>query len=137
MVLPFRLGRDRRSPLTALVLAIAYLLLILATALWLMDAAGLVRLPPPDPAVKLILTLNLASFVWRAVWRFAFTTREYGLAEGIFAILRIPVANVISIMAGRRALLAYMRTLKGHEPVWEKTEHDTHPAFSPARRVAA
>ena len=131
------LARDRRSPLTALVLAIAYLLLILATALWLMDAVGLVRLPPPDPAVKLILTLNLASFAWRAAWRFAFTTREYGLAEGIFAILRIPVANVISIMAGRRALLAYMRTLKGHEPVWEKTEHDTHPAFSPARRVAA
>ena len=123
------LERDRRSPLTALVLAIAYLLLVLATALWLLDVAGLVRIPAPDPAVKMILTLNLASFFWRAAWRFMFTTREYGIVEGVFAILRIPVANVIAIMAGRRALQAYMRSLKGHELVWEKTDHHTHPAF--------
>ena len=72
--------------------------------------------------------LNIASFVWRACMRFAFTTREYGWVEGFRAIMRMPVANVVAIMAGRRALFAYLRTLRGMAPKWDKTEHDAHPA---------
>lgn len=123
--------RDRRGPLTALVLAAGYILLVIATFLWVASLAGLVELPPPDPAVRFMLMLNVLAFLWRAVWRFAFTTREYGVAEGLLAIIRIPFANVITIMAGRRALAAYLRTLKGHAPVWDKTEHRNHPAMSP------
>jgi len=51
------------------------------------------------------------------------------MAEGLRAILRIPVANLIAILAGRRALLAYVRSLKGAKPVWDKTRHHTHPAM--------
>ena len=62
--------------------------------------------------------------------RFAFTTREYGVMEGLLAVLRIPVANVISIMAGRRALFAYIRTLGGGEVSWDKTLHgSSHPSL--------
>ena len=121
--------RDRRGPMTALVLAVAYTLFVLATLLWLFSLAGLIELPVASPALKIVLTLNLLAFVWRALWRFAFTAREYGPLEGIFGVLRIPVANVIAIMAGRRALAAYWRTLQGTPPVWDKTEHRVHPAL--------
>ena len=75
-----------------------------------------------------LLGLNVASFAWRAVMRFSFTRAEFGWREGLRAVLRIPVANVISIMAGYRALFAYSKTLRGAVPEWDKTAHDTHPA---------
>lgn len=120
--------RDRRGPMAALVLAIAYILFGLAGIFGMLSLAGVVHLPPPGPLVKVILALNVAVFIWRSVWRFAFTAREYGRMEGVFGVLRIPIANVITIMAGRRAAFAYWRSLNGTPPVWEKTEHDAHPA---------
>lgn len=121
--------RDRRGPMTAIVLAAAYLLLLIAGILWLVDVAGRGRPWHPDPLVMLLLYANLASFAWRAAMRFAFTTHEYGWREGIRAILRIPLANIIAIMAGRRAIAAYFRTLLGAPPKWEKTAHDAHPVL--------
>ena len=75
-----------------------------------------------------MLAMSFAAFVWRATWRFGFTAREYGLREGLRSLLRIPVANVIAILAGRRALFAYVRTLRGELVRWEKTQHSAHPA---------
>jgi adsorption protein B len=86
--------------------------------------------------VDAILWANLASFAWRALFRFAFTAHEYGWREGARAVLRIPLANVITIMAGRRALVAYLRTFAGHAPRWEKTHHHAHPALLEAGRRA-
>jgi bacteriophage N4 adsorption protein B len=121
--------RDRRGPMTALVLAVAYSLFVLASLLWLFSLAGLIELPVASPALKIVLAINLLAFLWRATLRFAFTAREYGLIEGLFGVLRIPVANVIAIMAGRRALAAYWRTLRGGAPIWDKTDHHIHPAL--------
>jgi adsorption protein B len=39
-------------------------------------------------------------------------------------------------MAGRRALVAYVRTLNGREPPWDKTEHVAHPALLRASGAA-
>jgi adsorption protein B len=36
---------------------------------------------------------------------------------------------MISIMAGRRALIAYIRTLGGGEVSWDKTRHGSHPSM--------
>jgi adsorption protein B len=44
------------------------------------------------------------------------------------AILRLPHANLIAIMAGRRALVAYARSLLGGRVRWDKTPHLAHPA---------
>ena len=44
-------------------------------------------------------------------------------------MLRIPLANVIAIMAGRRALVAYVRTLRGAAVTWDKTAHLIHPTM--------
>jgi adsorption protein B len=63
------------------------------------------------------------------IMRLIFTTREYGLAEGVLAMLRIPVANVIAIVASRRALAAYAGTLAGSAVRWEKTAHHDHPTL--------
>lgn len=120
--------RDRRGPLTALTLAVAYLLLVLSVVAWGLQTLGAGQPLVMSGSLKLILALNFASFVWRAAWRFGFTAREYGIGEGLHAILRIPVANIIAIMAGRRALLAYIRTLRGRALHWDKTSHTMHPA---------
>lgn len=120
--------RDRRSPMSALVLFAAYLLLVVS-ALVLLAGGGahLDRLLAADPLLRVLLWINAASFMWRAVWRFAFTAREYGAWEGLRAVLRIPVSNVIAVMAGRRALFAYLATLGGAAPVWDKTAHRSLP----------
>ena len=74
--------------------------------------------------------------LWRAAMRFAFTWREYGLIEGLRSVLRIPVANIIAIMAGRRALSSYVRSLRGVAVRWDKTAHHIHPVQHLARPVA-
>lgn len=128
--------RDRRGPLTAIVLAAAYLLLLLAGLLWLATLLGLGRPWAFDPLISLLIAANFAGFVWRAAMRFTFTAREYGWAEGLRAVLRIPVANVIAIIAGRRALFAYVRSLAGVLPQWDKTRHHAHPVLM-QRQAAA
>ena len=120
--------RDRRGPLTALVLAAAYLLLVVDAVLLGLSAAGLASPHNLSVPLRAMLIASFAGFLWRGALRFAFTAREYGLAEGVFAVLRIPVANVIAIMAGRRALAAYFRSLRTGQVVWDKTSHDRHPA---------
>lgn len=129
--------RDRRGPLTALVLTAGYALLFLATLIWLGHLAGWGEPLKLDPLLKGLLLANVLSFLWRAVWRFGFTAREYGWGEGARAVLRIPLANIIAIMAGRRALMAYGRTLAGQEIRWDKTTHDAHPALFAMREKPA
>ena len=130
--------RDRRGPLTALVLAAAYGLLALDALLLALHAMGKVDVLPLSQPLRLMLIASFAGFLWRAASRALFTTREYGWREGAISILRIPVANVIAIMAGRRALAAYFRSLQDGRVVWDKTVHDAHPATAnPGRPTAA
>ena len=125
--------RDRRGPLTALVLAAAYALMVIELLLMLAHALGAHPRPLASPALLLMMRVSLWGLAWRAAMRFAFTTREYGPLEGLRSVLRIPVANVITIMAGRRALVAYIRTLRGERVMWDKTTHTLHPAMRPRR----
>lgn len=120
--------RDRRGPLSALVLLTGYTLLILTLVLAALDLAGLSHQWQPSALLLTLVGLNLGSFLWRAFMRFVFTRAEFGWREGVRAVLRIPVTNVITIMAGYRALYAYVRSLRGAPPQWEKTAHDRHPA---------
>ncbi len=122
--------RDRRGPLVALVLFVAYVLVVISAGLGAAEAAGLIA-PTPTPAgVRLLMAVCLAGLLWRLVFRFVFTAREYGAVEGLRAILRIPVSNLIAIIAGRRALFAYVRSLNGAAVRWDKTEHREHPALA-------
>ena len=120
--------RDRRGPLTAVVLAAAYLLLIVDALLLGAQVAGYGSPPPLSAPLKVMLLISFGGFVWRASLRALFTAREYGPVEAAYAVLRIPLANVIAIMAGRRAIVAYFRSLRTGKVVWDKTTHDRHPA---------
>ncbi|MEM7666004.1 MAG: glycosyl transferase family protein [Pseudomonadota bacterium] len=121
-------ARDRKGPLTALVLLIGYTLLALTLLSWLAIELGFGEPMALSQMLKALLIANLIAFGWRAVWRFAFTARNYGIAEGLRAVLRIPLTNVVAIMAGRRAIAAYTRTLMGRDVEWDKTPHSAHPA---------
>jgi len=83
---------------------------------------------PLSPLLEALLIANLVAFLWRGVWRFGWTASVYGLAEGLRAVLRVPLTNVIAIMAGRRAVFAYIRALSGRNVEWDKTPHVGHPA---------
>jgi bacteriophage N4 adsorption protein B len=120
--------RDRRGPLTSVVLAAGYGLVAISGLLGLARLAGWVDGMVPSALLRWMIVLAFAGLAWRIAMRFMFTAREYGLIEGLCAVLRIPVANIISIMAGRRALMAYVRTLRGAELSWDKTAHGVHPA---------
>jgi len=123
-------ARDRRGPFTALVLLVGYVLVVLTGLTGVMVIAGIASPPPITPLLAAVLTANAVAFGVRMTMRFAFAAREYGLAEGAWAVLRIPLANIIAIIAGRRAVVAYVRTLAGTAAVWDKTEHDAHPTAS-------
>ncbi|MEM7689086.1 MAG: glycosyl transferase family protein [Pseudomonadota bacterium] len=121
-------ARDRRGPLTALVLMAGYVLLALTLVMWGAAAIGLGPQFALSPLLKALLTLNLMAFIWRAGFRFAFTAQTHGWVEGLRAVLRIPVTNVVAIMAARRAVMAYAKTLLGSAIQWDKTPHAAHPA---------
>lgn len=121
-------ARDRRGPMTALVLLVGYVLVLLTGVQGLALVIGLAPPVPLTPLLKAVLLANAAAFAWRIVMRFAFTARDYGAAEGLRAALRLPLANVIAILAGRRAVFSYLGTLAGRAAVWDKTDHGQHPA---------
>ncbi|MCK0129134.1 glycosyl transferase family protein [Erythrobacter sp. F6033] len=121
-------ARDRRGPMTAFVLLLGYALIVLTALGWGAISMGYGEPVVLSPALKWLLIANFVAFVWRATFRFAFTAREFGIGEGFRAILRIPLTNIVSIMAGRRAVFAYAKTLMGSAIVWDKTPHTTHPA---------
>ncbi|MEL7729051.1 glycosyl transferase family protein [Citromicrobium bathyomarinum] len=120
--------RDRRGPLAALVLFVAYLLLLLTGALMLAESLGAARSPGLTPVTEMLLLANAASLLWRALFRAGFTAMEHGWAEGGRSILRLPVSNIIAIMAARRAVVQYLASLRGSMVQWDKTEHHGHPS---------
>ena len=129
--------RDRRGPLTALVLAAAYLLLLLEGLLLGLSWSGLGQPHAISLSLQVMLAACLIGFFWRAALRFAFTAREYGVVQGLQSLLRIPVANIIMVIAGRRAIVAYFHSLKTGQVIWDKTVHEGHPASALLRRVQA
>lgn len=124
---------DRRGPISALVLLTAYVLLALSALGWGAGYWGAGNAVEITPFVQTLLLIDFCAFLWRAMMRFGFTAREYGIGEGLLSIVRIPIANIISIMAGRRAVTAYIASLMGKPLQWDKTPHDAHPARALAK----
>jgi adsorption protein B len=119
--------RDRRGPLTAVVLLAAYLVIVVWAVTGIAQLSGFYHPRLNAPLVEIIVAIGLAGVIWRGLVRSSFSTALYGSAEGLRSIVRMPIANLITIVAARRAMVAYLRTLKGGEPVWEKTNHYLYP----------
>ncbi|KQN04713.1 hypothetical protein ASE85_06860 [Sphingobium sp. Leaf26] len=115
--------RDRRATLAAFVLFAAYLALIL----WALIAAiGIVvpfLQPPLPPLINGLLWCNLGLMLWRTIMRALFVGRAYGWHHGLMAIPRTVIANYIAILAARRAMALYARSLLGQPLTWDKTQH--------------
>ncbi|UVO51178.1 glycosyl transferase family protein [Sphingomonas sp. SUN019] len=115
--------RDRRAPVAVLVLAAAYVA-VLASALGMLghaiigDAASAV-----SPDVRTLLTVTLALLLWRIAARALATGRSYGWREAVWSVPRLLVANWISLLAARRAIVRYIGILAGAPPRWDKTAH--------------
>jgi bacteriophage N4 adsorption protein B len=115
--------RDRRAPMAALIICAGYLSALLFIALSLV-AMSVDRAPPKmEPHVIMLLQVNGILLLWRLCVRAIFVAREYNWREGLKSIPRTLIANIIAILAARRAVLQYAHMLKTHTLVWDKTEH--------------
>jgi bacteriophage N4 adsorption protein B len=115
--------RDRRAPLAMLVLAVAYLAMI---AWSVAGAAHILRGTSAAPLPGWMVTLlwiNTALLAWRLLLRALFTGRAYGWREALVSPVRFIVGIAVDLLAAPRALLAYLRQLRGGPPVWHKTAH--------------
>ena len=112
--------RDRRGPLAALLLLAGYAAAILWGQVALAAALGAPIAVPVSPLLATLMWVNAWLLAWRLAMRFAFTTAAYGWIEGLRAIPRTIVANVIAVLAARRALLIHSA---GGPKRWDKTHH--------------
>lgn len=115
--------RDRRATLAIPVLAIAYLALVA----WGLSLVGhrLAGTPTPTPdwPVGWLLTINAGLLGWRVAMRVAFTGAAHGALQAALAVPRVLVANLIALLAARRAIAIYWPTLRGDPARWDKTAH--------------
>lgn len=114
---------DRRSVLSAIVVLAAYAGLIAAA---LVQLATWTRLAEPAPLPPLLLLLMTASgylMLWRAAVRMLFVYRTYGWRQALLSLPRMIVANVIAMMAARKAVALYIGLWTGGSLRWDKTAH--------------
>lgn len=115
--------RDRRAPLAVLVLFVAYGALVAWGASLLLHAlAGSAAAAPSDATLRL-LRLNGALLAWRLTCRAVATGAAYGWREALWSLPRALVSNYVALLAARRAMAAYVRSLQGAALQWDKTRH--------------
>ncbi|MGK2908804.1 MAG: glycosyl transferase family protein [Sphingobium sp.] len=124
--------RDRGAALSALVLFAAYLGGVGWLLLWLIDLSSGPALSPMSPLLTELLNVTAILMVWRMIVRAWFVGRAYGWRQALLSIPRAAVANIIAIIAARRALFAYIKLLRGAPLLWDKTHH-RFPAEAPRK----
>ena len=115
--------RDRRALVAALLLCVGYLAIILTSVLAASHLALGSAMPRLTPLLRWLVALNAALLFWRLLVRAFFVWRGYGWREGLMSVPRTIVANVIAMMAARRALVRYAQMRRTGVAVWEKTAH--------------
>ncbi len=121
----YMLVRDRKALLTALLTVAAYAV----AALMLIDATLRFVLPglpalPYGAGLTALLWLNSALLAWRLLMRASFTAHAYGPGEGLRAIPRAVVSNIINAAAAFAAARRYRAIIRGDARLaWDKTAH--------------
>lgn len=121
----YMLMRDRKALLTALLTIAAYGV----TALYLLGGIVVFVLPglpvlPFGTGLVALLWINTALLAWRLLLRASFAAHAYGPIEGLRAIPRALVSNVINAAAALAAARRYRALLAGDAPLaWDKTAH--------------
>lgn len=133
------LWRDRKGLLNSVLLIVAYFLVAYVLLRGAHGAAvtGEWRtssLVAPGSLLALVLGVNLAGMAWRALLKLHFVTRLYGPLQGLLAVPRLVLMNLISIAATARAARTYLKHRITGEPLrWLKTAH----AFPSVEALAA
>ncbi|MEM8825596.1 MAG: hypothetical protein AAGD40_01540, partial [Pseudomonadota bacterium] len=123
------LARDRSPLLNALFISAGYLAALVAgvcaiAAMTIRDAAALPPLVEAGSPLSLLLWITVGLLVWRLAVRAWFTGRLYGILEAVLSVPRSIVANVIAVLAARRAFMRYAAAMLGGAPLaWDKTAH--------------
>jgi bacteriophage N4 adsorption protein B len=121
------LVHDRRPIFAAIVLCAAYMCILLTAFLALLEVAGLHTSLPFSPLLRNLLAINALFLVWRLGVRAAFVGSLYGPLEALYSVPRSIIANIIAIMAARRACIAYLKHCFGAPLSWDKTAHHNVP----------
>src|SRR6185436_12450138 len=121
------LFRDRKAMVMAPACVLAYLLLlnfILAAAFGSEELRLALESFLSLPALAPVLVVNLAFMANRAFQRMYFVSRYYGAWQGLFALVRMPVNNLINFCAVMRAWRQFLvHVLTGKKLAWDKTAH--------------
>ncbi|TVV71480.1 glycosyl transferase family protein [Sphingomonas solaris] len=123
--------RDRRALLAAVILAAAYAALLGSVLTIMLCFAAGRAYPVPSPFLAALLTINAVLMLWRAGMRFAMVRAVYGWREGVRAVPRMLMGNIIAMMAARRAVAGYLHGARGGGMAWDKTSH-VFPTAIPA-----
>ena len=115
--------RDRKASMAAIVLAAAYLAIIITGILGIATLTGVYRSRPLPELLLVILFLNGFFVIWRLAFKACFVFSVYGLREALLSVPRTVVANIINILAARRAISMYLTSLFGRALQWDKTSH--------------
>ena len=119
--------RDRKAVFAAIVLTAAYICIALTVVLIGLQHAQLYRAPPISDTVQTLILLTLILLLWRIVVRFIFVRLMHGTGQAFLSIPRTFVANIIGIVAARRACWNYLLLIFGGTLCWDKTTHMHFP----------
>lgn len=128
--------RDRKAVFAAVILFCAYICIFLTailTAAWAADRYD------PGPLPKTLIWLvwvNFAFLIWRILTRAVFVAGLYGWQQASLSIPRTFAANIIAIMAARRACFQYLKFMFGGKLGWDKTEHTLIPVETTLKKNA-
>ena len=112
--------RDRRGPLAAILLFTGYGAGLLWAQVALAAALGAPIEVPVSHLLAALMWINGWLLAWRILMRASFTTAAYGWREGLRSIPRMVVANLIAVLAARRAMILHSA---GGATRWDKTQH--------------
>lgn len=125
----YMLWRDRKALLNAVLIVAGYIGLVhiagLAALQTLWPAArALPGFAPPGSLLAWLMAANGALLGWRLLLRWAFVSRLYGWREGLRAVPRALVSNIINARAAFRAVDRFAGLARtGGRAAWDKTAH--------------
>ena len=114
--------RDRRAPVSVLVLAIAYAAILLWPLAVAMHWLGGTPVAD-DRLADWLLTATTLLLVWRLGMRVGCTAHDHGWRQAGWSLPRFFVGNIIALIAAPRAIRRYLTLLRGGPLIWDKTAH--------------
>jgi bacteriophage N4 adsorption protein B len=119
--------KDRKAVFAAIVLSTAYLCIILSVILIGAELSGLYIAPHSSQLAQIILLGTAMLLVWRIMVRIGFVWLMHGPRQAFLCIPRALIANLIAIVAARKACWNYLQHMFGGKLVWDKTSHMHFP----------